>query len=77
MPNLLPSILNAIKPTRRIKPTYGKGGIPGCYMCRAWVNNGHFIVTAIDVAGHELRWEATDDPAAVGEIIKRFAGDTQ
>jgi hypothetical protein len=58
----------------KIKPTYGKGAIPGCYMCRAWLRGKAFIVTAVDIAGHELAWESTKDPTKVGEIIKRFSG---
>ena len=57
-----------------ITPTYGNGGIPGCYMCRVWMSSGRFIVTAVDIAGNELRWEATSDPTEVGNIVKKFSG---
>jgi hypothetical protein len=58
----------------KIKPTYGKNAIPGCYMCHAWVNGDNFIVTAVDINGRELQWKSTKDTTAVGEIIQRFAG---
>lgn len=58
----------------KIIPTYGKNAIPGCYMCRAWITRGNFIVTAVDIAGNELAWKSTSDPTEVGNIIKEFSG---
>ena len=59
----------------KIVPSYGKNGIPGCYLCRVWTRGNTFIITANDITGKELTWRATDDSAEVGNIVKYFYGN--